>query len=104
MTETVRHTRPDWLLGCWTEACNQSDRTHSLLEAVLGLARMVDAGDVVEARRLHDEQVRPEMIRMQLSPGATGEKDSTQLLAMIDSGLYPEDLCAEAVRLVGAVR
>lgn len=101
MKENAQTSRPDWFSGCWTEALNFAPRSHATLEAALGLGRLIEEGNIVEARRLYDTQIFPVIILLRMNPQMETELDSSQLQAMIQSGLYPEDLCEEAAHAAG---
>jgi hypothetical protein len=94
--------RPDWFEGFWEEAIQMSGRTHELAESALGIAKLIDRGETVEAERLY-RQARAQLILLRLDPSVPGEIGSTQLRRMVRSREYPVDLRNELSRRMPAI-
>jgi hypothetical protein len=100
-----RHTqsRPREFAKFWNFATTTYLYTHhdEILEVALGIGGRLDRKEISkkEAQMLMDfakHQVRVE----QVNGYDNGEERSIQLVGMIESGNYPEDLCRDAARFV----
>lgn len=93
-TNTSWPRRPDWFAGAWTDALQIAQRDHGPLEGLLGVARLITGGNMEEAHRIYRTGIQPHLLAQKLQP-YPGETESTQLVSMIQSGMYPRDLCEE---------
>lgn len=87
-----------WFSGLWAEALGYMRKDHSLAEAALGIAGMLKKGEIAEAERIYRTQIQPQLFKRRAGNFSDAETDSTQLKAMISSGIYPKSMCEEIER------
>lgn len=87
-----------WFSSLWVNSLAYMRKDHSLIEATLGVSRMLRNGEISEAERIYREQILPQLHKRHAGNFLDAETDSTQIRAMISSGMYPTSLCEEIDR------
>lgn len=81
---------PEWFLTLLGEARAIGSLHHDVLEGILGISKVL-LSDPQEAFRL--SQQLHQTIEVYKTNKIASETDSTQLMAMIESGTYPQEVC-----------
>ena len=71
-----------------------------MLEAALGIGRLIDNGEIEAARKLIDQAKEALILERSSDIPTTGETLSHQLKPMIQSQLYPKDLTKIAQQVI----
>lgn len=87
--------RPNWFQGAWVESLQYINSDHALIETLLGCGRLIDERKVEEARSRYDNFIFPLILQHRFGNHEYHELDSSQVVPMLNSGLYPPDLCEE---------
>jgi hypothetical protein len=90
---------PEWFLNLLGQASSVGSEHHDVLEGVLGVSRLLltDPVSAFEQAR----QIIFTISNYQKNPTLASEKYSTQLQAMIASGIYPPEVCERVTQLMG---
>ncbi len=87
---SILATKPDWLYRAVNNAVPFMKRDHGVAESLLGIAKVFEAGDEKEAKRLYDEQLAVELEVLSSDPSLVGELNSTQIRKMMSRDEYPD--------------
>ena len=88
-------TYPDWFQGAWVEGLQYAPHNQALLESLLGVGRLLSEGRLEDATGLYRKYIFPLITAERMGCAGPQETDSTQLQKMVESGLYPPNLCDE---------
>lgn len=96
---TFFDTAPEWYLNLLGQGCTVGKEHHDILEAVLGVGRLLNEDP--DSAFLQTQEVLSTIVLYRQHPGLPSEQDSTQLKAMLASGLYPDALCQRVRKILG---
>jgi len=87
---------PEWFLTLKGEAASLNSH-HDIFEGILGISRIVQENPA-EAFRLYLQLMQT--ISIYKAQAIQSETNSTQITKMIESGLYPENVCLWVLEII----